>query len=58
VHLAELHLRAMRALVAELEREKYAVSMAHSELEPRPELEPARTPAPRRRGRHIAAFQV
>ncbi len=57
--LPELHLRAMRALVAELEREKYAVtdrprSSATSETTVEPRAEP--TPkVPRQRGRHVPA---
>ena len=52
--LVELHLRAMRSLVAELEREKYAVTdrprsaAADSNTELTPE-------APRQRGRHVPA---
>jgi hypothetical protein len=42
--LAELHLRAMRSLVAELEREKYAVTDR-----------PRASAAPRQRGRHVPA---
>src|SRR5688500_311977 len=65
--LGDLHLRAMRALVAELERETYAVTKrqrvarrsapetADEQLgraEPEPEPQPE---PPRRRGRHIPA---
>ena len=65
--LGELHLRAMRALVAELERDRYAMTtrqrgarrsapeIADEQLrrgEPEPEPEPE---PPRRRGRHIPA---
>jgi len=52
VDLAELHLRAMRALVAELERQKYAVRAPRTEGEPRPQREPE---DPRQRGRYVPA---
>ncbi len=52
--LAALHLRAMRSLVAELEREKYAVTGRPRSAAADTNTEPAPA-APRQRGRHVPA---